>query len=778
MPPRDPPPDLPSPDAPDLDALISSADKEQVQTALRILTLRVPISPATLEFWQLLALHEQRDLRADALAAASRLDRAHALQLLPLWDNDADPILRRRAATWFLIADDAPAEAAAIRFSDDLDDNIRLQAARWLVKSTANEGLRALARVAVDRDPGVRRLGLDGLRQRHAGALLFAVAVLQRCGRGREVEDARRALEWLKPADIPEIVESALRWVEDEPSPFSPEDIFALLRFASASTLSKAEFRRSRLTAVREAFALIDGEAGTIQRLREACDDEAESVRVRAVAMLAHLDTEDPGRVLAPLLQHKRPDVRQRAMVLLEERASRVLPKIRAALGDSDAGVRRAAYETLARVLVDDALDVWLRALRDDDATLRETAFEHILEMPWKPRLREALVDAAKSRDEKIQLRAAEALASRRIFEPRLARSYAKALEHALKELASGGGRPTETIALVKAVSETGAAGSLDLLLQAARSRSAPLRRAAVDTLLGRPRRTSLMAAASLTDTDDPDILRRIADHLAVAADPRGLLPLLRAIDECPGVGDKMRKHLVAYPQVRQLRQLLKLLKERWPSVKRFALKALIDLESPEMIEPLLAATKDSDIEVQRAAVQALAKFAKRPEVEKRLIELRDACDDETTRQHAIAMLLGMDPASVIEPLLQASRDEDVEVQFAAVQALGKYANRPDVAKRLIELLDYGDISVREKAMETLGEYQVKEAVEPLIRYLANPFLKFRAQEALMRIGDRKGILAIKRFKIREKLFGKKKTKGPVAPLLRKGRMGPRGGKS
>jgi HEAT repeat protein len=190
------------------------------------------------------------------------------------------------------------------------------------------------------------------------------------------------------------------------------------------------------------------------------------------------------------------------------------------------------------------------------------------------------------------------------------------------------------------------------------------------------------------------------------------------------------------------------------------------------MIEPLLAATKDPDVEVQRAAVQALAKFAKRPEVERRLIELRDQSGDETTRQNAIAMLLGMDPASVIEPLLNASRDDDVEVQFAAVQALGKYAQRPEVAKRLIELLDYGDISVREKAMETLGDYQVKEAVEPLIRYLGNPFLKFRAQEALMRIGDRKGILAIKRFKIRESLYGKKKTKGPVAPILRKGKLG------
>jgi HEAT repeat protein len=190
------------------------------------------------------------------------------------------------------------------------------------------------------------------------------------------------------------------------------------------------------------------------------------------------------------------------------------------------------------------------------------------------------------------------------------------------------------------------------------------------------------------------------------------------------------------------------------------------------MIEPLLLATKDPDMDVQRAAVQALAKFSKRPEVYQRLIEIRDAGGDESTRQYAVATLLGMGEANVIGPLLQATRDDDLEVQFAAVQALGKFAARPEVYTRLIEMLDYGDMSVREKCIETLGEYQVKAGVEPLIRLLGNPFLKFRAQEALVRLGDRKGLLAIKRHKIREKYFGKKKSKGPPTPTLRKGKTG------
>lgn len=98
---------------------------------------------------------------------------------------------------------------------------------------------------------------------------------------------------------------------------------------------------------------------------------------------------------------------------------------------------------------------------------------------------------------------------------------------------------------------------------------------------------------------------------------------------------------------------------------------------------------------------------------------------------------------------------------MAAVHALGKYATRPEVFKRLIEIIEYGDIAVREKSVETLGESQVKEAVEPLIRFLGNPFLKMRVQEALIRIGDRKGILAIKRFKIRGNLSGKSIRRDP-----------------
>ena len=143
-----------------------------------------------------------------------------------------------------------------------------------------------------------------------------------------------------------------------------------------------------------------------------------------------------------------------------------------------------------------------------------------------------------------------------------------------------------------------------------------------------------------------------------------------------------------------------------------------------------------------------------------------------SVRRFAAERLMACEDPAIIPDLIETTRDENVDVQLLAVQALGKFAARPEVGKRLVELLAQGDICVRQQAVETLGAYQVKEAVDPLIRLLGNPFLKQRAMEALQRMGDRKGYLAVKRSKIRERIFGKKKAKGVPPPTLRKGKTG------
>jgi HEAT repeat protein len=356
-----------------------------------------------------------------------------------------------------------------------------------------------------------------------------------------------------------------------------------------------------------------------------------------------------------------------------------------------------------------------------------------------------------------------------------VAKAYRDALADALAAPGASFFTHPEEVALTQAVAELAPYNYLAVLVRAAQAPSAVLRRAAAEAIFSRPvRGQAREAIAMLAATDDPDVLRRVARRLAEARDPRGLIPLLRAFDECPGARESLEPLLEHYPQVRQLRFLFRALKEPFPSVKRFALRTLLELDSPDMVEPLLQATRDPDPEIQQRALQALAKFAKHPEVYQRLMEIRDAQSDERVKQEAVATLLGLDSPQLVPQLLEASREEDVEVQMAAVQALGKFTTRSEVKQRLIELLDYGDLAVREKAMQILGEQKVKEAMEPLIRFLANPFLAFRAREALFAIGERKGILAIKRQAIRARVYGKKKEKGAVQPLLRRSK-GPAG---
>ena len=116
-------------------------------------------------------------------------------------------------------------------------------------------------------------------------------------------------------------------------------------------------------------------------------------------------------------------------------------------------------------------------------------------------------------------------------------------------------------------------------------------------------------------------------------------------------------------------------------------------------------------------------------------------------------------PRSCAEGLSAASgacalRRLDVEVQLAVVEALSPFAADEDsVTQRMLEAIGYGDISVRQAACESLGEARCKAAVPDLVKALYNTFLRPRATEALKRIGDRKGYLALRRLHRREALF-------------------------
>jgi HEAT repeat protein len=105
------------------------------------------------------------------------------------------------------------------------------------------------------------------------------------------------------------------------------------------------------------------------------------------------------------------------------------------------------------------------------------------------------------------------------------------------------------------------------------------------------------------------------------------------------------------------------------------------------------------------------------------------------------------------------SREKDVEVQLAALEALMRFTAKHElVRERMLEAVAFGDLSVRQAACEALGQARCAEAVPALIALLGNTFLRPRALDALRRIGDRRGFIAMKRLERRTKQRAEQKA--------------------
>jgi HEAT repeat protein len=209
-------------------------------------------------------------------------------------------------------------------------------------------------------------------------------------------------------------------------------------------------------------------------------------------------------------------------------------------------------------------------------------------------------------------------------------------------------------------------------------------------------KRRAVEELASLADSDDSWVVREAAILLGEGKDRRAVIPLIRTTREARGpVARQARDMLKLYPETGTFDFILEALRHKRGSVRLWGAERLEGIEDPRAIEPLLN-------------------------------------------------LLG---------------DKSSEIQFAAIRALAKFAAEDRVTARLIECLEFGDLSVRQGAIEVLGEAKAKSAVPALIRVLANTFLKVKASAALKQIGDRKGFLAVLRRKRRDEMVAKERER-------------------
>ncbi len=434
-----------------------------------------------------------------------------------------------------------------------------------------------------------------------------------------------------------------------------------------------------------------EGEDNTATILVSLCSKEDEVFRKTAISSLERLGHFTPELAL-PLLENDDPEIRSMGLIIFARLAGKKGTKrIEALLKDSEAKVRLVAVKCLYDVAGPDAIDPISKLLMDPQPRVRLKVVESLAGFESE-RVVTFLLQAALDSEEEISRLAVFALAAMGIFTPELEKLYIRIMEKGMMKPELSIEEVDFFCEMMGILKTSHSKELLRVLILAANSGSRRLRREAITGIDSYFDHQRLDAMRQLADTDDLTVLKYVALGLGEAGDPKGVIPLIRAIMECPReVSRKAREFLEGLADVKNLPFLIKLLQSRWSSVKKFAAEQIVGMDSPELIDPLLEAIKDRNVDVQLVIIEALQSFT-----------------------------------------------YDKRVVNCLLKTVGK-----------------GVISLRQRAAEILGNARVKEATEPLMRVLGNKFLRKKAEKALLRIGERKGILEVKRRKLKEEFISK-----------------------
>jgi HEAT repeat protein len=501
----------------------------------------------------------------------------------------------------------------------------------------------------------------------------------------------------------------------------------SLARRASRIILRRVERKPTLLSDLRE--ATLEGILGLMDdrwSMELMSDRFPESVRCIAARRLGALGGEEASQALAsmvqatrgkfqdacwsaleschtisdftmlPLLVDPNPETKARALTIYARFSDATAADLITGLtNDSDPRVRVAALNALASIHATGSISVLETALDDLDESVREVAIDLLCGLEDST---PELVRIVSTQDGEVRRRALVCLANRGIVTSELVQPYIEFLYQGSSCTDLSQRSYLDSLAsIAKTLGQSQNFEAMLALTSLARSVIRRLRRAAIEGLMCYPPEDRVDALYSLLDTHDSDVVRNVAMGLHEARDERALLPLIRTAMECRGKqAVRAKEALAEYERIRDVDFLIAGLGERWASVRRWSAENLKSLSDPKSI-----------------------------------------------------------PA-----LMEASRDEDVEVQLAVFEAMAPMAAEHEVViERMLEAVKIGDISVRQQACEALGEARCAEAVPELVRALHNYFLRPRATDALKRIGDRQGYLALKRLEIRERLFKKMKAK-------------------
>ena len=666
--------------------------------------------------------------------------------------GDADPSVRRAA----LRAISTMGEEALPHLAKGLEDTdplLRRIATEAIARSRGPAAIEPLAKAADDSEVAVRRIAVRSLAGRdHPAArdacfwklfdgdlqvrgLAFG-GVTKLDGRGRT------DLLLLRCGEVR--ARGLLAGAEDIGALLREQSVEELARLVEVSLDGEERLTASGIWGLVRDELQRRADSACVALLRRGIEEGIADVRQGCLRALRQADSPDAQKALVALARHRNPEIR---IGVIGELSARPFAAGTAALvgllDDEAEAVRVAALRALRKKPPEGWLETLLSHAADPVVDLRREVVEELGRFSDR-RATDALVGAFADPEVDVRRAAVRKLVARGLHDERMVPTYLAALSWPFPDKDEEWGS-TVRQKIVQWMGEAGIKDALPVLAQVAGEDRVLLRRMAVEAILkiggpealravykapapeeealspaaqeeDRPEMTAEEAQAilaKLTNMDDPDIileprardalaafretpdksiLRKVALGLGRAQDPRGLVPLVRSLEECRGpMVHEARKLILKYPEHRSLSFLVQSLKSKWTSVRRFAAERLREETDTRALDPLMAAVED----------------------------------------------------------------EDSEVQCAVVGALANFTSDPRVSSKLLACISYSDISVRQAAIEALGNAKFQEAVPAIVAALQNPFLRARAETALRQIGDRKGILAVKRVRRREALFPK-----------------------
>jgi HEAT repeat protein len=340
--------------------------------------------------------------------------------------------------------------------------------------------------------------------------------------------------------------------------------------------------------------------------------------------------------------------VKRRWDKCIEMKTPAVGPVMEVLRESKEAGVRKAAIETLGELGSDRAFEPLLIALRNSDKGLRLTAAAALEKLGWKP---------GKDGD---------------------AACY-WIVKQAWDQCAAVG------------------AVAVDPLLAMLKDPDQELRKVAAQTLgrIGAPAAERLIASLNTKDED----VRKTALELLVKIGLPALEPLITAFRDKGGDTGARKAALEALVKIskpRLVEPLIATLKDKDIELRNGAVVMLGEIGDSRAVEPLISALQDSDRGVRSAAVEALFKLEDAHAVEPLIAVLKDSEIGVST--NAVWVLGALGDARAIDPLIGALKNQ--QLRKAAAEALSELGT-PAIEPLIVVLMD-SDANTRQAAARVL----------------------------------------------------------------------------